>query len=100
MGVQRPSLNLWNSLTTIAVSYREKPDGETIVNLVNYALEPEPVQVQIKGHFSSILYESPEGSCCQSIQPIERDGFTEFVIPGLIIGGKVHLKPAVASPQR
>lgn len=93
MGVQRPSLSLWNSLTTIAVSYREKPAGETIVNLVNYALEPEPVQVQIKGHFSSILYESPEGGCCQSIRPVERNGFTEFVIPALIIGGRAHLKP-------
>ena len=99
MGVQRPSLSLWNSLTTIAVPYREKPDGETIVNLVNYALEPEPVQVQIKGRFSSILYESPEGGCCQSIPPIERDGFTEFVIPALFISGRVHLKPTVTSPQ-
>ena len=99
MGVQRSSLSLWNSLTTIAVPYREKPVGETILNLVNYALEPEPVQVQINGHFSSILYESPEGGCCQSITPIERDGFTEFVIPALIIGGRVHLKPTVARPQ-
>jgi len=99
MGVQRSSLSLWNSLTTIAVPYREKPVGETILNLVNYALEPEPVQVQINGHFSSILYESPERGCCQSITPIERDGFTEFVIPALIIGGRVHLKPTVARPQ-
>jgi hypothetical protein len=100
MGVQRSSLSLWNSLTTIAVPYRKKPDGETLVNLVNYALEPEPVQVQIKGHFSSILYESPERGCCQSIPPIERDGFTEFVIPALIIGGRVHLKSTITTPQR
>lgn len=91
MGSQRTALGLWNSLTTVAVADRQDTNGETIVNLVNYALEAEPVQVQIKGHFSSIRYQSPQGGCCQYLTPAQRGPFTEFVIPALFIQGEVHL---------
>ena len=91
MGVQRTTLGLWNSLTSVAIADRQNSSDETLVNVVNYALEAEPVQVQIKGHFSSIRYESPEGGCCQSLTPVQRGPFTEFVIPALFIRGKVHL---------
>ena len=91
MGFQRMSLDLWNSLTSVAIADRQDSNEETIVNLVNYALEAEPVQIQINGHFSSIRYESPEGGCCQHLTPVRRGRFTEFVIPGLFVQGKVHL---------
>jgi len=91
MGFQRTTLGLWNSLTSVAIADRQDSNGETIVNLVNYALEAEPVQVQIKGHFSSIRYESPDEGCCQYLTPVQRGPFTEFVIPALFIRGKVHL---------
>ncbi len=91
MGFQRTTLGLWNSLTSVAIADRQDSNDETIVNLVNYALEAEPVQVQIKGHFSSIRYESPDEGCCQYLTPIQRGPFTEFVIPALFIRGKVHL---------
>jgi len=92
MGFQRMTLGLWNSLTSVAVADLQDSNGETIVNLVNYALEAEPVQVQIKGHFSSIRYESPDGGCCQYLTPVQRGPFTEFVIPALFIQGEVHLR--------
>ena len=92
MGFQRMTLGLWNSLTSVAVADLQDSNDETIVNLVNYALEAEPVQVQIKGHFSSIRYESPDGGCCQYLTPVERGPFTEFVIPALFIQGEVHLR--------
>jgi len=48
--------------------------------------------VQVKGSFASIRYESPEHKCCESLVPVKRDGFTEFVIPDLRIVGRVHLE--------
>jgi len=93
MGLQRTTLGLWNSLTTVAVADHRDSNDETIVNLVNYALEAESVQVQIKGHFSLIRYESPDEECCQYLTPVQRGPFTEFVIPALFIRGEVHLKP-------
>jgi hypothetical protein len=91
MGLQRTTLGLWNSLTSVAIVDHQDSDDETIVNLVNYALEAEPVQVQIKGHFTSIRYESPDKGCCQYPTPVQRGPFTEFVIPALFIRGEVHL---------
>ena len=100
MGAQKALFGLWNSLTTVAAGFRDAGEGETILNLVNYAAEPESIQVQVKGHFSSVRYESPEEGCCQAITPVEREGFTEFVIPALVIEGGVHLTPAGGKSQR
>ena len=83
-------ISLWNALTVVAVSYRS-PGGEKLVELVNYAEEPATVQVRIKGKFSSVLYETPERACCQSLTPTQRRAFTEFVLPSLRIAGRVHL---------
>jgi len=47
--------------------------------------------VQVKGTFSNIRYETPEHGCCQTLDTVKRDGFTEFVIPELTIAGRVHL---------
>jgi len=88
----RTSFSLRNSLTTVVVAYRTTHAGELRLDLVNYALEPEAVQVQVKGQFSRVQYESPENGCCQSITPVVRDGSTEFVVPALFIRGRVHLK--------
>jgi hypothetical protein len=68
----------------------------TTVELVNYAEEPLRVQVRVKGSFHTIRYETPERGCCESLTPVLRNGFTEFVIPDLRIGGRVHLKEARA----
>ena len=90
------TLTLWNALTVVSVSYRSR-GGEKLVELVNYAEEPISIQVRIKGSFSSVLYETPERACCQSLTPTQRGAFTEFVVPSLRIAGRVHLarrKPA------
>jgi hypothetical protein len=71
----------------------------TTLELVNYAEEPLRVQVQIKGSFHSIRYETPEHGCCESLTAVQRNGFTEFVIPDLRIGGRVHLKEARAGER-
>jgi hypothetical protein len=90
MDKQKVLISLWNALTTVAVPYRDPDTGETVLELVNYAQEPLRIQVQVKGSFPSIRYETPEHGCCQSLAPIQRGGFMEFVVPGLRIGGRVH----------
>ncbi len=85
-------MSLFNGLTTIAVPYREHGGAVKVLELVNYAEEPLRVQVQVKGSFASIRYESPERKCCESLVPVKDNGFTEFVIPELRIAGRVHLE--------
>ena len=92
MAKQQVLISLWNALTTVAVPYREEGGTVKVLELINYAAEPLRVQVQVKGSFSSIRYESPERGCCESLTPVQHDGFTEFVVPGLRIAGRVHLE--------
>jgi hypothetical protein len=92
IGKQNSLINLWNGLTTIAVPYREKSGKLNLVEFINYAEEPVRVQVQVRGSFSSVQYETSQGKCCQSLNPVNHDGLTEFVIPDLVIAGRVHLE--------
>ena len=92
MGKRNSLLSLWNGLTTIAVPYRQHDGTLSLVELVNYSAEPVRVQLQVKGQFKSVRYESPEDGCCKTLTSTEHDGFTEFVIPDLFIAGRVHLQ--------
>ncbi len=92
LGKSHALLSLWNGLTTLAVPYKNQPGSLNLVELVNYAGEPVRLQVQVKGVFTKVRYESPEHSCCQTLEPVTHDGFTEFVIPELGIAGRVHLE--------
>jgi hypothetical protein len=85
-------MNLWNGLTTIAVPYAQPGENVKLLELINYSGDPVRLQVQVKGSYSSIRYESPELKCCESLVPAEHNGFTEFVIPDLRIAGRVHLE--------
>jgi len=98
MSKERTPVNLWNSLTTLVVPYRDPRTDQIVLELINYEQEPLEVQVQVKGTFASIRYESPEQGCCETLTPGFVDGFTEFVVPHLAIGGRVHLQ-AEASPK-
>jgi len=94
LGKEHTLIRLWNGLTTIAVPYGANGRDVREVELINYAADPVRVQVQVKGSFSSVQYESPEHACCESLTPVQRNGFTEFVIPELYIAGRVHLGSA------
>ena len=93
LGKRNSLLSLWNGLTTLAVPYRDRGGTVRLVEFVNYAADPVRVQVQVKGSFQSVRYESPERPCCESLAPVKHDGFTEFVIPELRIAGRIHLEP-------
>jgi hypothetical protein len=96
---QRIPVSLWNSLTTLVAAYPGEKADEVVVQLLNYAEESLAVQVQVKGNFDSARFESPERGCCEILKPSHVDGFTEFVVPDLIIGGRVHLS-ASPNPKR
>jgi hypothetical protein len=91
IGRERSTLALWNSLTTLVTAYREEVRRGTTLYLVNYADQPDNVQVQVKGPFTRVRLESPEEQCCVSLPFVERNGFTEFTIPSLRIAARVHL---------
>ncbi len=91
LGKRDTLFNLWNGLTTIAVPYKDPGGSLKLMEFVNYAGEPVRLQVQVKGTFSNIRYETPERGCCQTLEPVKHDGFTEFVLPELNIAGRVHL---------
>jgi hypothetical protein len=94
---ERIPVNLWNSLTTLVVLYPGEKPGVTIVELLNYDAEPTPVQVQVRGTFGSATYESPERRCCEKLKTAQVDGFTEFVVPDVLIGARVHLQATPAA---
>jgi hypothetical protein len=100
LGKENVLMSLWNGLTTIAVPYREHGGTVKVLEFVNYAEEPLRVQVQVKGSFASIRYETPEHKCCESLVPLKHNGFTEFVIPELRIAGRVHLEANQANDSR
>jgi hypothetical protein len=91
IGGDKVEISLWNALTVVAVSYSMPGSREKLVELVNYAQEPIPVQLQVKGSYSSVLYETPDQACCKSLTPVQHGEFTEFVIPSLRIAGRVRL---------
>jgi protein-tyrosine-phosphatase len=93
LGKSNTMLSLWNGLTTIAVPYKDRSGTMRLLELVNYAGEPVRIQVQVKGSFSKVRYETPEGGCCKSLETVKHDGFTEFVVPELRITGRLHLDP-------
>lgn len=94
IGRERSALALWNSLTTLVTGYHEQSRSDVTLYLVNYAAQPDDVQVQVKGRFTRVRLESPEEPRCASLPFVEREGFTEFIIPELRITARVHLDSA------
>jgi len=99
LGKQNALMSLWNGLTTIATPYRVHGGTVKVLEFINYAAEPVRVQVQLRGSFSAIRYETPE-ACCRTLVPVKHDGFTEFIIPDLLIAGRVHLEPEQAADPK
>jgi hypothetical protein len=98
LGEEKLPLSLWNASTTIAIPYKIPGTSTATVELLNYSAEPMPVQVRIQGSYSVVRYETPERGQ-EILKPTHQDGFTQFDVPWLRIGGRVHLG-AMADPQR
>jgi hypothetical protein len=61
-----------------------------MVTALNYAHVAQPIQVRVKGLYAVGYYESPESA--PALLPLRhRNGQTEFVVPGLRVGGRIFL---------
>lgn len=93
LGREHRVIDIWNGITVITAP-SQAPGGESVlVTVVNYAHQPLPVQLRVRGTFSLVHYESPEESAI--VLPSHQDGGdTEFVLPALTVGGRVFLSRA------
>jgi hypothetical protein len=90
LGREHRVIDIWNGITVLAAPYQE-PDGRSVlVTALNYAYEPLPVQMRVRGTFSVVQYESPEEEA--ALLPYRHiAGYTEFLLPALRIGARVFL---------
>ncbi|HEV3484604.1 MAG TPA: hypothetical protein VG106_04295, partial [Vicinamibacterales bacterium] len=90
LGPERRVLDIWNGITVLATPYAAPGEEAVLVTLVNYAYQPLPVQLRVRGTFARVQYESPEEPAM--LLPHEhRDGRTEFVVPAVRVGGRIFL---------
>jgi hypothetical protein len=106
LGPERRLLDIWNGITVLTAMFREPAadeggrtqagtgEGDTVLlTLVNYAAQPLPVQLRVKGTFSQVHYESPDEP--PVLLPFEhRNGFTELVLPALRVGARIFFTPS------
>nr|MBA2604922.1 hypothetical protein [Acidobacteriota bacterium] len=94
LGREGRVIDIWNGITVLTAAYEESKTGSTLVTVLNYAHQPLPVQIRIRGTFTVVHYESPEEPL--ALIPHEhRNGDTEFVLPALRAGGRVFLSGAL-----
>jgi hypothetical protein len=98
LGNEKLPISLWNASTTIAISYTLPRTSTVTVELLNYSADPMPVQVRIQGIYSVVRYETPERGA-EMLTPTHQDGCTQFDVPWLRIGGRVHFG-TIADPQK
>ena len=90
LGRERRVIDVWNGITVLAAPYREPYGRSLLVTALNYAYEPLPVQMRVRGTFPVVQYESPEeGTALLPHRHIA--GYTEFLLPALRIGARVFL---------
>jgi hypothetical protein len=90
LGRERRVIDIWNGITVLTAPYAEPNGKSVLVTALNYAYQPLPVQMRVRGLFSLVHLDSPEEE--PTLLPYQhRDGYTEFVIPALRAGGRVFL---------
>ena len=95
LGRDRRVIDIWNGITVLSASYEEPGGKSVLVTAVNYAHQPLPVQLRVRGTYAQVHYESPEEGL--TLLPyLHRDGHTEFLLPALRIGARVFLSPEAA----
>ena len=90
LGPDHRVIDIWNGITVLTAPHQELRGNTVLVTALNYAHDPLPVQLRVAGTFSLVQYESPEEPA--ALLPYQhRNGYTEFVVPALHIGGRVFL---------
>ena len=90
LGRDHRAIEIWNGITVLAAPYQH-PDGSSmLVTALNYAHQPLPVQLRVRGTFAVVHYESPDEPL--TLLPYQhRGGYTEFTLPALRIGARIFL---------
>ena len=84
-------IRLWNAATVFARTAQVPGSTRRTVQLINYEMKSiEELQVQVKGIFRSIRVFSPDNPETLipkglSLNPVIKEGFTEFLLPRLDI---------------
>jgi hypothetical protein len=90
LGADDRVIDIWNGITVLTAPYRSQDSDAVLVTVLNYAYQPLPVQLRVRGTFAAVQYESPEAR--RELVPHQhRHGYTEFVLPALRVGGRVFL---------
>ena len=82
-------IRLWNAPTVFARTAQAPGSTRRTVQLINYEMKSiEELQVQVKGIFRSIRVFSPDDPETLipkglSLNPVNKEGFTEFLLPRL-----------------
>jgi hypothetical protein len=91
LGSERRIVDIWNGITVLVAPYARRAGDGVLLTALNYAAQPLPIQVRIRGTFSEVQYEAP-GRPAILLAFEHRDGSTEFVLPALRIGARIFLK--------
>jgi hypothetical protein len=90
LGAERRVVDIWHGITVLVAPYARPVAGDIVLTVLNYAAQPLPIQLRVRGAFSRVQYEVPGQPAV--LVPFEvRDGGTEFVLPALRIGARVFL---------
>ena len=90
LGAERRVVDIWNGITVLIAPYSRPASGDVVLTVVNYAAQPLPIQLRVRGAFSQVQDEVPGEPAV--LVPFEvRDGGTEFVLPAVRIGARVFL---------
>lgn len=96
LGPDKRLVDIWNGITVLTAPYQEPGGKAVLLSILNYAHEPLPVQLRVQGTFSLVHYETP-GQKPVLLPHQHREGYTEFVVPSLRIGGRVFLSDEAGS---
>ena len=90
LGSDRRIVDIWNGITVLVAPYARRTGDGALLTAMNYAAQPLPIQVRVRGLYSEVQYETPGQPA--TLLPFEhRDGSTEFVLPALRIGARIFL---------
>lgn len=97
LGPSRRTVDIWNGITVLVTPWRDELDGTMRLAVVNYAHQPRPVQLRVRGAFTRVLVETPEQEALL-VPFTHRDGQTEFVLPAVQIAARVFLMTEADAP--
>ena len=90
VGREHRVVDIWNGITVLTAPYVEPNGTGALLTVLNYAHQSLPVQLRIAGTYRQVQFETPENPAVL-LPHQNREGFTEFVLPVLRIGGRVFL---------